>query len=198
MRNVTGSGKKVLPGTVVSGRRYVSFLIHVGLLFDRTGEKCVQDILRRIVVEAAVVVVYFVADKGIVSFKQGVNDRQVSFAGDAENKTFIYFADIPMAGNGISGGGNIVEGPFGNVSRRNEVFADGIHVVAVVNVGQIIYFRDRGSAERIDDGGPFVFGLSGDIVDQTAGEKQIVCFLVFSSGHFCFPFLLHRMDRVTL
>lgn len=115
--------------------------------------------MRRIVVEAAVVVVYFVADKGIVSFKQGVNDRQAFFMGDAENKTFINFADIPMAGNGVFSGSNIVEGPLGNVGRRNEVFADGIDVVAVVNVGQIIYFRDRGPAERIDDGGSFVFCL---------------------------------------
>lgn len=143
----------------VSGRNYASILIHVSLLFNLTGEKCIQDILRRIVVEAAVVVVYFVADKGIVSFKQGANDRQISFTGDAENKTFINFADIPMAGNGVFSGSNIVERPLGNVGRRNEVFTDGIDVVVVVNVGQIIYFRDRGPAERIDYSRPFAFGL---------------------------------------
>ncbi len=56
----------------------------------------------------------------------------------------------------------------------DEIIADGIDIVAVIDIGQIIYFGNKGPAECIYYGRPFVFGLS--LVDQAAGKNRSFAF----------------------
>lgn len=93
-----------------------------------------------------------------------------------------------MAGDGVSGGGNIIKYPFGNMGISDEIIADGIDIVAVIDIGQIIYLGNRGPAECIYYGRPFVFGLSCDIVDQAAGKNRSFAFCSSRPDVLSFPF----------
>lgn len=57
--------------------------------------------MRSIIIEAAVKVLDFVTDKRIICLKQRIDNRNIFFSGDTQNKPFVYSAYIPMAWNGI-------------------------------------------------------------------------------------------------
>ena len=75
------------------------------MLFHFTVEEGVQDILWDIVIEAAVVIVYLVADKGVIGFKQCVDDVNSFLMGNTENKPFVYFAHVTEREDHIYGKG---------------------------------------------------------------------------------------------
>lgn len=140
-------------------------------LFDFVIEEGVQDVLWGIIIEAAVIIVYFVADKGVVGEEQCFDYIHLLLTGDTENEPLIHLTDIPVAGNRVSGIGYIIKGSFGNVRSFDEVFADLVDVVAVIDVSQIIYFGNRGSAECVYYGRPLVFCFPCDIINQASGKK---------------------------
>lgn len=71
------------------------------MLFDIPIEVCVQDILRCVVIEAAVIVVNFITDEGVVCFEECIHYGKIFFSGDSENQAFVNFAYVPVTGNGI-------------------------------------------------------------------------------------------------
>ena len=66
-------------------------------------------VIRVFVVHTAVVVVYFVGKPRVIYFDQGVYGILVLMFADGENVSLVYFPDVPMSGNGITGRLDVVE-----------------------------------------------------------------------------------------
>lgn len=66
-------------------------------------------VIRVFIVHTAVVVVYFVGKPRVVYFNQGVYGKGVLMFADGENESLVYFSDVPMSGNGITGRLDVVE-----------------------------------------------------------------------------------------
>ena len=146
-------------------------------LFELSAQISLQNALRIIVVEAAVVIVDLVAQKGIVRGNQRINHIDTALFSDSKDQTLVYLANVPMARNGIFGVGHIIECTGEYTRCIDKIIAHTIDVITVIDVGQIVNFSETISPECIDDDCAAVFGLTCDIVDQAAGIKEVVSFL---------------------
>lgn len=79
-----------------------------------SAQVCVQDILRCIIIEAAVEIFDEVADKRLIGGEQSIHNIHILFPGDTENEPFIYVTDIPVARNRVSGIRKVVKASCGD------------------------------------------------------------------------------------
>ena len=145
--------------------------------------EALEEVAGVFVIHAAVVVVDVVAEERVVDLKQRIDDGDVFGRGDLFDQALVDLADVPVGGDGIAAGGDVVKGPGGDAGLFDEVVTDAVEVVAVVDVGQVVDPGDALLAQGVDHVSPGVFGLAGNVVDEGAGEEQIVVFLGFHNDY---------------
>ena len=114
----------------------------------------------------------------MICFKQRVDHGNFFFPGNSRDESLIDFANVPVAGDGIACGCDIIKAAIRDGRALNETVADGIDIVAMINIGKIIYFLNRRFAKCIYNGGAFIFSFSCNVVNEATGKKKIV-FLFF-------------------
>ena len=118
-------------------------------LFNSPVQIRIKYILRCIVIKAAVEILNFVADKGIICCKKCINNVHIFFFSNAKNKSFIYFTNVPVTWNRIFCSRDVVKISLCNSGRFDKIITDTVDIVAVVNISQFIYFGNRDFAECI-------------------------------------------------
>ena len=92
------------------------------------------------VIHAAVVIVYLVADKGIVNLQQSVYDSCSLFFGRPFNQPLIDLSYIPVRGDRISAVLYVVKAAISDGRFPDKVITDAVDIIAVVDVRQLINF----------------------------------------------------------
>ena len=100
--------------------------------------EALEEVAGVFVIHAAVVVVDVVAEERVVDLKQRIDNGDVFGRGDLFDQALVDLADVPVGGDGIAAGGDVVKGPGGDAGLFDEVVTDAVEVVAVVDVGQVV------------------------------------------------------------
>ena len=110
-----------------------------------------KQVIRVLVVHAAVVIVDFRGNPRIVDFNQSLDASDVPLCRDSDNQAFINFCDVKMRGDCVLAERHVIE-----VSRGNPVFFDEINAeffqwFTVIYVRQFQIMRDGVTTQRIYD-----------------------------------------------
>lgn len=133
--------------------------------------------MRVFVIEAAVVIFDQIADMRMINFFEGIDCVGLAPGGNHQYEALVHFSDIPMHRDGIFASRDIVENPGFNPAFFDKIIADIVDVIAMINIGKVINLRQIFCAQSIGDDGGFIFCFSGNIGNEAAQIKQIVCFL---------------------
>ena len=131
------------------------------------------DAVCGVVVETAVVVVYFVCNPGIIYSDQGSDVLFWVVLGYVYDETFINFRYVPMGRDSVFYVCDIEVVVF-DVALFDEVVCYSSDIVAVVDVCKFIYLGQTFFAKGVDDDSVPVFSSSGNVFYQGAEVEEVV------------------------
>ena len=145
------------------------------------------DAVCRVVVEAAVVIIYLVCNPGVVHGDEGFDVLFWIVLGYAYDEAFIYFGYIPVGGDCVFDVCDVKVVVF-YIELFDKIICDACDVVAMVNVGQFVNLGQTFFAKSVYNNSVPVLCRSGYVFYQGAKVEEVVVSFWFASCHFLLNF----------
>ena len=139
------------------------------------------DAVRRVVVETAVVVINLVCNPGVVHSDEAFYVEPGLVLGNVDYQALIDFGYVAVCRNCIFGG-CYVKAVVLNLAFIDEIICNAGYVVAVIDVGQFVYFGQTLFSKGIDYHSIPVLCCSCHILDQRAKVVQVIVAFGFGRG----------------